>query len=120
MKRPATYIVSGIILLAVFGLVTKFMANPTGMLTGILIFAIVAAIVFFAYKKFSASSTSAQSSYNRAVKQSKKHLQQKGKAAPQKTNVVNYSAAHHKKKARKKSEAHLTVIEGKKGKKNRA
>ncbi|WP_050615739.1 SA1362 family protein [Bacillus testis] len=121
MKRPSTYIAVGLILLALFGFYTQFSANPQGMITSILVLVAVVAIVIFAFKKYSASTNPQQSSYNKAVKQSKIHLQQKqkGTASGKKTNVVHYSARHPKRN-RKKSEAHLTVIDGKKGKKNRA
>ena len=123
MKRPGFYIMMSLIALAVLGLGYKLFTNPTGLLTSIVIGIVVFSIIFFLFKR--AGSSPDQRSYNKAVKQSKKYRHQKGTGIPaKKTNVIHYLQAQTKqkpKKAKRKSDVHLTVIEGKKGKKkNRA
>lgn len=119
MNRPVSFIVLGFILLAVLGLGSKLVDNPSQALRSILLFVAVTGIIIYVVKRF--TTTSEQKSYSKAVKQSKKQ-HPKRNVSKKKTNVVNYSTAQSKKigKTTKKSDSHLTVIEGKKGKKNRA
>lgn len=118
MKRPIPIIVLGVIILAALGFGVRLFKDPMSVLTTILIIVVVAGVIVFVYKKFSSRSNPNQKAYNRAVKQSKKKQQQRKEGS-----VVNYSSTQPKNKirTRKKSAVHLTVIEGKKGKKkNRA
>lgn len=118
MKRPIPIIVLGVIILAALGLGVRLFKDPMSVLTTILITVIVAGVIVFVYKKFSSPSNSNQKAYKRAVKQSKKKQRQRKEGS-----VVHYSSTQNKNKmrTRKKSDVHLTVIEGKKGKKkNRA
>lgn len=117
MKRPIWFIVIGVVILAALGFGVRLFKDPMSVLTTILILVVVAGVVVLVYKKFSSPSNPNQKAYNRAVKQSKKKQQRK------EGSVVNYSSTQNKNKirTRKKSDVHLTVIEGKKGKKkNRA
>ncbi|MGM9927352.1 MAG: SA1362 family protein [Bacillus sp. (in: firmicutes)] len=124
MNRPVSIIALGVVVLAALGFGSRLLSDPTGVFTTILIFVAVAGILIFIFKKFSAPSDPSQKKYKRAVKQSKLKQQQKNTAQSNKTNVVNYSKAKSKSKRpfkTRKSNTHLTVIEGKKGKKkNRA
>lgn len=126
MKRPSVIIVSGFILLALLGLGSKLYYNPSGTIKWVIIFAAITAIMVFVVMRFSGSSTSQttnQKAYRKAAKQSQKNQQLRSANKSKDSNIVTYSFNQAKKKPkhRKKSDVHLTVIDGKKGKKkNRA
>jgi len=109
--------------LAVIGFVSVLIKNPSGMLTSILMFIAFGLIIWLVLSKFTAPSS--QRNYKKAVKQSKKYQKSKvaGKVTPaKKGKVMDYSFGHthnqtNKTHRRKKSDVHLTVIDGKKGKK---
>lgn len=117
-------IVGGLIILALLGLVGTFTANPAGFIQRIAVIALIVLAVYFLVRKFSSSSPQKkeQRAFLKAAKKSKKRLQQKSGDVPVKTSSLGTLASLKKSnKTKKKSPAHLTVIDGKKGKKkNRA
>ena len=95
--------------------------DPIKILATLAVIITIVAIVSYIFKRNAAHSN--EKKYKRAVKQSKKKYAQK--ATPQakakkQSNVINYSIgqSHKKSKHRKKAKVNLTVIDGKKGKKN--
>ena len=117
-------VVGGLIILALLGLVGTFTANPGGFIQRIAIIALIVLAAYFLIRKFSKSNPQKkeQRAFLKAAKKSKKRLQQKGGDGAVKTSPLGTLASLKKSnKTKKKSPAHLTVIDGKKGKKkNRA
>ncbi|WP_108670826.1 SA1362 family protein [Peribacillus acanthi] len=124
MIRPVTLIVYGLIVLGIIGIGSRLFTDPIGALKSMLIFAIVLGVVVFIVKRLTKDHPNKrdQKAYSKAVRNSKKRLKQRD--SDKKTNkVASFSLAQKAKKVKTKtkSETHLTVIEGKKGKKkNRA
>ncbi|WP_142919178.1 SA1362 family protein [Peribacillus saganii] len=126
MNRSFSYIVYGIIALGAIGLISRMFTDPVGFFRNLLIIAITAGIVYVLYKRLTKDKPNKkeQRSFSKAAKQSVQR--QKGRESASKgkhDNVASFSLAKTSRKIRnrKKSEAQLTVIEGKKGKKkNRA
>jgi predicted lipid-binding transport protein (Tim44 family) len=124
-NRTFVYVVvGGLIILALIGLVGTFTANPAGFIQRIAVIALIGITVYFLVRKFSKSSPQKkeQRAFLKAAKKSKKRLQQKSGDTTVKTSSLGTLASLKKSnKTKKKSPAHLTVIDGKKGKKkNRA
>ena len=124
-NRTFVYVVvGGLIILALIGLVGTFTANPAGFIQRIAVIALIGITVYFLVRKFSKSSPQKkeQRAFLKAAKKSKKRLQQKSGDTTVKTSTLGTLASLKKSnKTKKKSPAHLTVIDGKKGKKkNRA
>lgn len=124
-NRTFVYVVvGGLIILALLGLVGTFTANPAGFIQRIAVIALIGLTVYFLVRKFSKSSPQKkeQRAFLKAAKKSKKRLQQKSGDTTVKTSSLGTLASLKKSnKTKKKSPAHLTVIDGKKGKKkNRA
>ncbi|WP_308161920.1 SA1362 family protein [Bacillus sp. ISL-75] len=117
-------VVGGLIILALLGLVGSFTANPAGFIQRIAVIALIVLAVYFLVRKFSKSNPQKkeQRAFLKAAKKSKKRLLQKGGDSTVKTSTLGTLASLKKSnKTKKKSPAHLTVIDGKKGKKkNRA
>ncbi|MFL6557417.1 MAG: SA1362 family protein [Bacillus sp. (in: firmicutes)] len=114
----------GLIILALLGVIDKITADPAGFIQGIAVIALIVFAIYFLVRKFSKSSPQKkeQRAFLKAAKKSKKRLQQKGGDTTVKTSSLGTLASLKKiNKTKKKSPAHLTVIDGKKGKKkNRA
>jgi predicted lipid-binding transport protein (Tim44 family) len=123
-NRTSTIIVGVLIILALLGLYGSFSANPAGFIQSIAVIALIGLAIFFLVRKFSTSSPQKkeQRAFLKAAKKSKKRLQHKSGEAPVKTSSLGTLTSIKKSnKTKKKSPAHLTVIDGKKGKKkNRA
>lgn len=112
--------------LAVFGLVSFTIENPMGVVKNIAIMLIVIGVFYLLYKMLTSSSGSANnshSSYKRAAKQSNRKYG-KQNVTPLSKNLLKKNASDAKGKKgntsflrRKRKQSHLTVIEGKKGKK---
>ena len=123
LKRSLSIIVPILVILALIGFGNLLITNPIKILVPIAVIAAIVAIVYFLYKNNAKQSQSNEKKYQRAVKQSKKKYAQnavpKAKAKKQ-SNVINYSVgrSHKKSNKRKKAKVNLTVIDGKKGKKN--
>src|SRR3954447_11829806 len=120
-NRISTFIVVCLIALAALGMVSLLVSNPSGLLLKLAIMIATGAVIFFLVKRFYLPSPEKreQRAFVKAAKRSLKRKQQKesGKQT-RKTNVSNITSIRAKKK---QTNNHLTVIEGKKGKrKNRA
>nr|WP_026563611.1 SA1362 family protein [Bacillus sp. UNC41MFS5] len=117
-------VIGGLIILALLGVIGTFTANPAGFIQSIAVMALVVLVVYFLVRKFTSSSPQKkeQRAFLKAAKKSKKRLQQKSGEGTVKTSSLGTLASLKKNnKLKKKSPAHLTVIDGKKGKKkNRA
>lgn len=122
LKRFISFMIYGIIALGVLGLLSRLFNDPIGFFRNILIIAIVAGIIYMIYTGLTKGKPvkKEQQAFRKAARQSKKR--QKNRTS-KKDNVASFSAAKSSKKIkwRKKTDSHLTVIEGKKNKKkNRA
>lgn len=119
-NRTSTYIVAGIIILSIIGIVSGFLNNPVGILKTIAIVALIGAVIYFLARRFSGASPGKQQlrAFHKAAKQSKKRFQTKDTNSSSKRSKIRSLASARNKK---KDTSHLTVIDGKKGKKkNRA
>ena len=123
-NRTSVIIVGILIILAILGLFASFTANPAGFIQRIAVIALIGLVIYFLVRKFSNSSPQKkeQRAFLKAAKKSKKRLQQKSGDTNVKTSSLGTLTTLKKSnKTKKKSPAHLTVIDGKKGKKkNRA
>ena len=119
-NRISTFFVVCLIALAALGMVSLLVSNPSGLLLKFAIMIATGAVIFFLVKRFYLPSPEKreQRAFVRAAKRSLKRKQQKesGKQT-RKSNVSNITSIRARKK---QTNNHLTVIEGKKGKrKNR-
>ncbi|HEX7065087.1 MAG TPA: SA1362 family protein [Bacillales bacterium] len=123
--NPLVWILIG---LGAVGLVNSAITNPVGLLTKFIIAAAVLALFILLYKRFIRKSAGRNmSAYQRAAKQSAKRQkkQQRKPRRPSHLKVVNSRTLLPKSKRKssleeRKKEHNLTVIDGKKKKKNRA
>ncbi|WP_409301624.1 SA1362 family protein [Peribacillus sp. SCS-155] len=131
MNRSVTYFIYCIIALGMIGLIGQLVYNPVGLFKNLLIIVIGAAIVYFIYRQLTKGKPERkeQQAFSKAARQSKKRQKNKNASIHAKRdNVASISQAKSSKsssaskiKMRKKSDIHLTVIDGKKNKKkNRA
>jgi hypothetical protein len=119
-NRTSMYLVSGIIILSIIGIVSGFLNNPVGVLKTIALFALGGAVIYFLVKYFSGTSPGKQQqrAFQKAAKRSKKRFQSKEANASSKRSTIRSLASA---RTKKKDASHLTVIDGKKSKKkNRA
>lgn len=123
-RRVMNGIVLAIILLGAIGLITTLISNPMWLLKQIAIYAAIAGVIYLIYRLFMKKRISKDyNSYARAAKKSKRRFDDKSNRS---SNIRNIAQAKKAKrtsaiKKKKQSPSHLTVIEGKKGKKkNRA
>jgi predicted lipid-binding transport protein (Tim44 family) len=123
-NRTSVYVIGGLIILALIGLFGSLTANPAGFIQRIAIIALIGLAIFFLVRRFSTSSPQRkeQRAFLKAAKKSKKRLQQKsGDPHVKSSSLGTLTTLKKNTKTKKKSPAHLTVIDGKKGKKkNRA
>ncbi|RSD27408.1 SA1362 family protein [Mesobacillus subterraneus] len=118
-NRTSMYIVSGLIVLAIFGFAYQLFTDPLSILTMLAIIAVVGAVIYFLVTRLTGSSTGReqQRAFQKAAKRSKKRFQSKEANASSKRSKIRSLASARK----KKDASHLTVIDGKKSKKkNRA
>ncbi|MBU8879349.1 hypothetical protein BGM26_10175 [Bacillus sp. FJAT-29790] len=116
-NRISLFIISGLILLAVLGITASMISDPAGFLRRIAVILLVGAVVFYIARRFYKASPGKQEhrAFIRAAKKSKKRFHKEtGTGNNRKSNSGSLSSL---KKVKKKSSTHLTVIEGKKGKK---
>lgn len=119
LNRSLSYIIYGIIALGIFGLFAKVVNDPVGFFRNIIVMIVIAGAIFFIYRMITKDkpSNAGQRAFKKAARKSKKRTKSK-------SNIANFSKAANstkKNRIRKKSDIHLTVIEGKKNKKkNRA
>ncbi len=115
------YIVVGLIALATVGIISTLVQDPGGFIKMIAGMALVVAVIYFLFRRFSQTSPSKnheQRAFKKAAKRSKKRFQTKESTSPTKRSSIGSLSAARKKR---KDTSHLTVIEGRKGKKkNRA
>ncbi len=124
MNRRVNWIVMVVILLGFIGFVTTLVSDPLWLLKQIAIYAAIAGFIYLIYRMVSKRKLGKEhSSYLKAAKQSKRRFDDRSNRS---SNIRNISQAKKAKKAsaikkKKQQPSHLTVIEGKKGKKkNRA
>lgn len=123
MKRRFNPFFLVISALGVIGLIYSFTSDPAGFFRQLAVILIVVAVIFLVFRYFMRKQSGSEySSYQKAVKNSKKRGQDKASHSSQmKNNVSPIRKQSSPFSGRKKKPSHLTVIEGKKGKKkNRA
>lgn len=106
--------------LAVFQLVTTAVQNPADLIRQIVVIVIVLGVIYLLYRLItSTGGANSRASYNRAVKQSKRKYTKRNV-----TPLTNQNKRESKNSKttsslfkKKRKQTHLTVIEGKKGKK---
>jgi ABC-type nickel/cobalt efflux system permease component RcnA len=121
-NRTSLLLFGGIIIFAIIGISSMFLANPAGFLQRIAVITLVGFAIYFIFRLISNSNPKKkeQRAFLKAAKQSKKRLLQKS-GDPHVRNTSQGTLTTIKKTAKKRSTSHLTVIDGKKGKKkNRA
>lgn len=123
-NRTSSVIVGGIIILALIGIFSSIFTNPAKFLQSIAIIVLIGLGIYWIVRRFSTSSPQRkeQRAFLKAAKKSKKRLQQKsGDTHGKSSSLGTLTTLKKNNKLKKKSPAHLTVIDGKKGKKkNRA
>ncbi|WP_438824077.1 SA1362 family protein [Bacillus sp. JJ1503] len=118
-NRITLLIISGLVLLAVLGITTSMITDPAGFLRRIAVILLVGAIVFYIFQRFNRASPKKQEqrAFIRAAKKSKKRFHKPDAGKGSSSRKANSGSLTSIKRTRKKSSTHLTVIEGKKGKK---
>ncbi|MBT2686263.1 SA1362 family protein [Bacillus sp. ISL-37] len=119
-NRASTYIVSGLIVLAIFGFAFKLFTDPLSILIMLATIALVGALIYFLVTRLTSSGAGRQQqrAFQKAAKRSKKRFQTKdANTSSKRSKIKSLASARNK----KKDTSHLTVIDGKKSrKKNRA
>lgn len=120
----SSLIVGGVIVLALIGIFEVFFKNPIRFLLGIAVFLSISFAIYLIIRLVYRGNPQKkeQRAFIKAAKQSKKRLQRKGADTHSKASSLGTFATLKKSvKKKKNTAAHLTVIDGKKGKKkNRA
>lgn len=120
----AVFVVGGMIILALIGLSGMVIKNPSGFLMGVTGILVVGIIIYLIVRLNTKGNPQKkeQRAFVKAAKKSKKRLQQKGgDIQPKSISLGSFKSLKKVAKKKKKTTAHLTVIDGKKGKKkNRA
>jgi putative Mn2+ efflux pump MntP len=123
-NRTSSVIVGVLIILALLGIFSAITTNPKSFLQSIAFMALIVVGIYFVVRKFSNSGPQKkeQRAFLKAAKKSKKRLQHKsGDSGVKSSSIGSLTSIKKSNKAKRKSLAHLTVIDGKKGKKkNRA
>lgn len=122
-NRISFYVVSGLIILAILGLGVQLVNNPTGLFQSIAVIAIVVAVIYFIVQRVNRANPGKREhrAFAQAAKKSKKRFKNKEQGSAIQRKAKTGTLTSIKKSKRKSSTTHLTVIEGKKGKKkNRA
>lgn len=106
------WLLSGIFLFAIIGLVSYLLRNPAGLFKQILFMGVIAAVIFVIYRIWMNKRQGGKdmNSFAKAARQSKLRAKKRQAAAKSSNQFRN-------RPLRKRSTAHLTVIEGKKSKK---
>lgn len=121
-NQKSLLLFGGIILFAIIGIFSMLLANPAGFFQRIAFIALVGFAIYFVVRLISNSNPKKkeQRAFLKAAKQSKRRLQQKS-VDHHVRNASQGPLATIKRTAIKRETSHLTVIDGKKGKKkNRA
>ncbi|WP_309475263.1 SA1362 family protein [Bacillus sp. 03113] len=122
-NRISFYVVCGLIALGIFGIVSTFISDPAGFLKSLAVIIVVGVILFLIFRRFYQPNPERkeQRAFVKAAKRSKKRYQHREPGISQKSNSSSISSIKKRKPKKKQSSTHLTVIDGKKGKKkNRA
>ncbi|MEC2075397.1 SA1362 family protein [Metabacillus fastidiosus] len=119
-RRSMNGFIIVILTLGGIGLLATLVRNPMWLLQQIAFYAVIAGIIFLIYRyAFQKRIGRGNSAYEKAVKQSKRRFDDRDS----KVKSISQARKNLKKGSalKKKKQTHLTVIEGKKGKKkNRA
>lgn len=118
-NRVSVIIILGLILLAVVGMTANLFSDPAGFLLRIAVIILVGFVIYSIFRHFYKASPRKheQRAFIRAAKKSKKRYKMN---EPRKGNNRKASSGNSLstlKRTKKKSSTHLTVIQGKKGKK---
>lgn len=119
-NRTSKYLVTGLIVLSIIGIVSKLISDPVGVIKTLAVVALVGAVIYYLVRRFSGTSPGKQQqrAFLKAAKRSKKRFQAKETSSSSKRSKIRSLASARNKK---KDASHLTVIDGKKSKKkNRA
>ncbi|ALC89962.1 hypothetical protein AM500_09380 [Bacillus sp. FJAT-18017] len=116
-KRKSGFFIGALIFFAVIGLFGTFFKDPAAFIQNIAIAVLIGLVIYYIYRRITAANPAKkeQRAFLKAARKSKKrngnkNTQQQGK------NSFHGTLASLK-RPKKKAQAHLTVIEGKKGKK---
>jgi ABC-type nickel/cobalt efflux system permease component RcnA len=119
LKNRTSYIfIASIIIFALIGLVSSLVENPAAFIQNIAVMIVLGFVIYLVFKRFAKSSPAKrdQRAFLRAAKKTKKKIHRKKSDETNKSHSLSKLTS-----IKKKSSAHLTVIEGKKNKKkNRA
>jgi len=118
--RKSVLLAGALVLFAGIGIVAKFVEDPAEFIQKAALFVLIGLVIYFIYRRFTGASPDKkeQRLFLKAARESKKRKAHKNE--PSGRNVIHGSLASWR-KPKKKANVHLTVIEGKKGKKkNRA
>lgn len=121
-NRTSFYFVVGLIALAIVGIISSLIANPMAFIQSIIVFLIIGFGIIFLIRRFNGANPGKreQNAFKKAAKRSKKRFQQKDNRKQPSLKSTNGNVSTFRKvKNKPKSTAHLTVIEGKKGKKKK-
>lgn len=121
-NRTSFYVVMGLVALAALGITSRFISNPSGFLQSIAIMAAVGFIIYFLVRRLykAGPQKREQQAFRKAAKKSKRRFLQK-EVRRDTTRVGSLTTLKKPTSKKKTTTTHLTVIEGKKGKKkNRA
>jgi hypothetical protein len=122
-NQTSLIFVLGLILLAAIGVLGSYIANPVGFLKSIVAMLVIGAAIYFIARRFFYSNPEKreQRAFIKAARKSKKRLIQRESGQSQRRTSSPITTMKKNIRTRKKATVHLTVIEGKKGKKkNRA
>lgn len=122
-NRTSVIVIGALITLALIGIISQVTENPAGFIQKIAVFVVIGLIIFYVVRRFSNSSPQKkeQRAFLRAARKSKKRFLQKNGDSSAKTSSIGNLSTLKKGRLKKKPPSHLTVIDGKKGKKkNRA
>ncbi|MEK4028836.1 MULTISPECIES: SA1362 family protein [Bacillaceae] len=104
--------------LAAIGLISMLLYSPGALARQLIILAVTAVVIYFIYRlviRKRLGGGTEDKAFAKAAKESKKRLQKQKRPKPSSPSTVS---SKKKKPFRRKRTKHLTVIEGKKGKKN--
>ncbi|MFT8322922.1 MAG: SA1362 family protein [Bacillus sp. (in: firmicutes)] len=122
-NRISLVVISILVLFAFFGLVSWIAENPIGLLKNLAVFLVIGFALWLIFRSSYKANPEKkeQRAFVKAAKKSKKRWQFKEKSSLRQVSGKSINTGKAKKHKRNTSAAHLTVIEGKKGKKkNRA
>jgi hypothetical protein len=116
-KRKSGFFIGVLIFFAVIGLLGSFLDDPSDFIQKIAIAALIGLVIYYIYRRITAANPAKkeQRAFLKAARKSKKRNGNKN-SQPQAKNSFHGTLASLK-RPKKKAQAHLTVIEGKKGKK---